>query len=97
MNVERVAQALRAVAGDGAVLTTEADRAPFLAEWRGNYAGEAPIVVQPGSVDAVSGVVRCCAELGVPVVPQGGNTGLVGGSVSSQADVVVSLTRLNAV
>ncbi|MEM7806407.1 MAG: FAD-binding oxidoreductase [Pseudomonadota bacterium] len=97
MNVERVAQALRAVAGDGAVLTTEADRAPFLAEWRGNYAGEAPIVVQPGSVDAVSGVVRCCAELGVPVVPQGGNTGLVGGSVSSQSDVVVSLNRLNAV
>ena len=97
MNVDRVAKALRGVAGDKAVLTAEADRAPFLAEWRGNYTGEAPIVVQPGSVDAVAAVVRCCAQLGVPVVPQGGNTGLVGGSVSGQAEVVVSLNRLNAV
>lgn len=97
MNVDTVAQALQAVAGTHAVITDDADRAPFLKEWRGNFAGEAPIVVQPGSVDAVSAVVRCCAELGVPVVPQGGNTGLVGGSVSSRADVIVSLSRLSAV
>ncbi|MEO1595126.1 MAG: FAD-binding oxidoreductase [Pseudomonadota bacterium] len=97
MNVGQVAQALEAVAGANAVLTAYADRAPFLAEWRGNYAGAAPIVVQPGSVESVSAVVRCCAELGVPVVPQGGNTGLVGGSVSGPAEVVVSLSRLRAV
>ncbi|MEO0345408.1 MAG: FAD-binding oxidoreductase [Pseudomonadota bacterium] len=97
MNTQRVATALRGVAGDNAVLTTDADRAPFLTEWRGNYVGEAPIVVQPDSVDAVVAVVGCCAELGVPVVPQGGNTGLVGGSVSGRSDVVVSLSRVNAV
>lgn len=94
MNVESLAQALRAAAGDDAVLVDADRRAPYLAEWRGRYRGLAPIVVRPDDVEGVSRVVRCCAERRVGIVPQGGNTGLVGGAVSGAAEIVLSLDRL---
>lgn len=97
MNVEQVARALRSVAGASAVLTDDDARAPYLAEWRGRFEGAAPIVVRPGSVGEVAAVVAQCAALGIPMVPQGGNTGLVGGSVSTAEEVLLSLSRLRRV
>ena len=97
MNVADVATRLGRAAGEDAVLTDADDRAPFLAEWRGNYRGEAPLVVVPRSVDAVGRVVEACASMAVPIVPQGGNTGLVGGGVSGGDEVVMSLSRLDRV
>ncbi|ARP81960.1 hydroxyacid dehydrogenase [Bordetella genomosp. 8] len=91
--------ALAAVVGDAHVLTTAADTAPFVAEWRGHYPGIARAVVRPADTGQVAAVVRLCAQAGVPLVPQGGNTGLVGGSTpdESGSEIVISLGRMAAV
>ncbi|MDB5800424.1 MAG: hydroxyacid dehydrogenase [Rhodocyclales bacterium] len=90
---------LRTVVGDSHVLSTAADRAPFELDWRGRYRGDALCVVRPGTTAEVAAVVRICAERGIAMVPQGGNTGLVGGGVplGNGNEVVISLSRLNRV
>jgi len=90
---------LAGIVGENHVLSAPADVEPFLADWRGNFRGVARAVVQPVTTAEVSAVVRVCAEHGVPIVPQGGNTGLCGGAVphASGAEVVVSLTRMKRV
>ncbi|MGH8916095.1 MAG: FAD-binding oxidoreductase, partial [Acidimicrobiia bacterium] len=69
--------------------------AGYVRDWTGRWTGETRAVVRPGSVAEVQGVVRVCHDLLVPVVPQGGNTGLVGGSVPHQGEVVLSMRRLD--
>ncbi len=83
----------------GALRTSDGDCAPFLIDWRKTWRGTAIGVAQPDSVDDVARLVRWCAEHGVRIVPQGGNTGQSGGSVppATGRNLVVSLTRLNAV
>jgi D-lactate dehydrogenase (cytochrome) len=88
---------LRTLVGDKAVLTDPTDRAPYLDEERGLYKGSAPVVVRPASTDEVSAVVRACVAAGVSVVPQGGNTGLCGGAVSADNQVIIALGRMNKV
>ncbi|MCG2584618.1 FAD-binding oxidoreductase [Massilia sp. TS11] len=78
---------------------TGADCAPYLTDWRGRFTGAARAVLRPANTEQVAAIVRLCASAGVPIVPQGGRTGLVLGSVpdaSGQA-VVLSLARLNKV
>jgi len=89
----------RAVVGEAYVLDAPADMAPFLTDWRGRFTGKAAAVLRPGSVEQVAALVRACAEHRVALVPQGGNTGLVLGSVpdASGTAVVLSLARLNAI
>lgn len=84
---------LAAIVGPDAVLASEQDKAPYLREWRDLYRGEARAVVQPASVAEVCAVVRHCAGHGVKIVPQGGNTGLVGGQIPTGIDAVVVSTR----
>jgi FAD/FMN-containing dehydrogenase len=67
--------------------------ASYATDWTGRFKGEAMLVARPGSTDEVAGVLRACAAAGVPVVPQGGNTGLVGGSVPRREPMVVLSTR----
>src|SRR5271169_852984 len=88
---------LRAIVGEANVLTSDADVAPYVTDWRDRYHGRARAVVRPSSTSEVAAVVRCCAEHGVPLVPQGGNTGLCGGATPHEAggEVVVSLSRLD--
>ncbi|MGW5668983.1 FAD-binding oxidoreductase [Micromonospora sp. NPDC003776] len=90
---------LRQVVGSAAVLTDPGDMAGYLTDWRGAYRGRAAAVVRPGSTDEVAAVVARCAEAGVGVVPQGGNTGLCGGAVpdGSGRQVVLSLTRMRRI
>jgi FAD/FMN-containing dehydrogenase len=88
---------LRAAAGDAHVLADAELRAPYETDWTGRFSGTASFVVRPGSVEEVSAVVRACARHGAAVVPQGGNTGLVGGGVPRGGEVVLSLVRLDAV
>lgn len=78
---------------------TGADAASYVEDWRGRYRGEALAVVRPGSTDEVAQVVRWCAANGVPIVPQGGNTGLCGAATpdSSGKSIVLSLGRLNKI
>jgi FAD/FMN-containing dehydrogenase len=89
----------RAIAGAGHVLTQAADTAPYLTDWRGRFTGKALAVLRPGSTGEVADLVKACAEFRVPLVPQGGKTGLVQGGVpdASGAAVVLSLGRMNAV
>jgi FAD/FMN-containing dehydrogenase len=72
---------------------------PYLVEQRGLYHGRAQMVVRPESTAQVAAVVKICAEAGIPVVPQGGNTGLAGGGVpSARGDaIVLSLGRMNRI
>lgn len=76
-----------------------ADAAPYLTDWRGMYRGRSPLILRPGSTGEVATAMRICAEHGLPVVPQGGNTGLTGGSVPFETgtEVVLSLGRMNRI
>ncbi len=92
---------LRAIVGAAHVLTGDGDAlVAWERDWRKRYRGRSLCVVRPGSADEVAAVVRRCArEDGVSIVPQGGNTGLVGGGVpdDSRTQVVLSTQRLRAV
>jgi len=70
--------------------------APYLVEWRERWKGSTPLLLKPSTVAAVAEIVRIAAETGTPLVPQGGNTGLVGGQIPS-GEVLLSLKRLNRV
>ncbi len=90
-------QRLAEVVGEAHVLHNESDWAPFATDWRGRFHGTPLCVVRPGDTDSVARVIVACRDAGVPVVPQGGNTGLCGGATPTGGEVVVSLGRLNRV
>ena len=89
----------RELIGAAHVLVAAGDMAPFLRDWRGRFTGSALAVLRPGSTAEVAALVRACAAARAPIVPQGGNTGLVLGGVpdASGTAVVLSLARMNAV
>ncbi len=92
--------ALRGAVGEVNVLTPDQqDLIAYEQDWRQRARGRALAVVRPGSTAEVAAVVRACAEAGVSVVPQGGNTGLVVGSVPDESgrQVVISLRRMQSV
>jgi FAD/FMN-containing dehydrogenase len=91
--------ACRALIGAAHVLTAPGDTAPYLIDQRRRFTGNALAVLRPGDTDEVAGLVRLCVQHRVAIVPQGGNTGLVLGSVpdSSGNAVVLSLNRLNRI
>lgn len=89
--------ALRAIVGEHHVLVDGDLRAGYEVDWTGRFRGSTPVVVRPGSVDEVAAVVLACGEAGATIVPQGGNTGLVGGGVPLAGEVVLSLRRLSVI
>ncbi|MDY0331015.1 MAG: FAD-binding oxidoreductase [Thiomonas sp.] len=95
----RFLDALRALLGASHVLHQPQDCAPYLTDWRKRYQGRALAVVLPGDTAQVAGVVQLCALHGVGVVPQGGNTGLVGGATpdASGGQIVLSTRRLDRI
>jgi FAD/FMN-containing dehydrogenase len=89
---------LAAIVGERHVLTGAADMDGFLQEPRDLFIGEAACIVKPGSTAEVAAVARMCNETSTPLVPQGGNTGLVGGQTpASPESIVLWLGRLQAV
>jgi D-lactate dehydrogenase (cytochrome) len=72
-----------------------AEMAPYLSEMRGLYHGDCAILLRPASTAAVSDILRLCSAARLPVVPQGGNTGLCGGAVPDSGSVLLNLSRLN--
>ena len=88
-----------AIVGADNVVTAEADMAPHLVDWRGRYRGAARCVVRPATTNEVSAVVRACAEAGVAMVPQGGNTSLCGAGIPDAGGeaVLINLTRMNKI
>ena len=94
--VETLEAALSAIVGEAHVLTDADTRAAYERDWTGAWIGQARMVVRPGSTAEVAAVLDACRGAGAPLVPQGGNTGLVGGSVpdGSGRAVVLSTSRL---
>ncbi|MDJ0947635.1 MAG: FAD-binding oxidoreductase [Alphaproteobacteria bacterium] len=90
---------IKSVVGAKGWIQDPVDVAPHLEEPRGLYHGRTPLVVKPASTGEVAEVVRICRESRTPIVPQGGNTGLVGASVPHETggEIVVSLSRMNRV
>jgi FAD/FMN-containing dehydrogenase len=90
---------LAALLGPRGLLTDPADLAPHLSDWRGLYRGRTPCVLRPVTTAELAEAVRLCAAAGVPMVPQGGNTSMVGGATPDEGggQVVVSLARLNRI
>ncbi|WP_184302703.1 FAD-binding oxidoreductase [Roseateles oligotrophus] len=91
---------LQALLGEGGLLQAPThDLAAYEKDWRGRYRGRALAVARPASTEQVAQVLRCCARHGIAVVPQGGNTGLVGGGVpdGSGRQILLSLQRMQAV
>jgi len=99
--MERPAHADRFAEMIGAanVLTQPDDQAPYLTEWRDLYRGVTPMVLRPGSTQEVSAVMAYAYEHDLKIVPQGGNTGLVGGQIPQETgdEIVLSLVRLNKI
>jgi FAD/FMN-containing dehydrogenase len=89
--------ALVEVVGRPNVVTDPEVTASYAVDWTGRYRGSTAVVVRPGSTAEVAEVVRRCRQVGAALVPQGGNTGMVGGGVPLGGEVVCSLRRLDAV
>src|SRR5437763_7626400 len=89
-------EGLRARLGPHGVLTDPADTTPYCEDWRRLYHGRTPAVLRPATTQEVAAAVRLCAERGVAIVPQGGNTSMVGGAAVGEAgnEFVLSLSRL---
>lgn len=75
------------------------EKLPYLREQRGRYVGSTPFVVRPANTEEVAEVVRLCAEAEIPLVPQGGNTSLVGGSIPHEEgeEILLNLGRMNKI
>ena len=86
---------LRAAVGVEHVLVDADLTASYERDWTGRFAGRAGCVVRPRTTDEVAAVLIACGDAGVPVVVQGGNTGLVGGGIPAGGEVLLSLTRLD--
>ena len=83
--------------GAKAALTAASDIAPWLTDWRGRWTGASAAILQPGSTEEVAALVAMAAELGVSLVPQGGNTSMVGGATppADGSALIVSMRRIS--
>ncbi len=88
---------LKAAAGPRGSSDDPNEIAPHLEEWRSKYKGSSPLLLKPDKTEQVSAILAVCNETGTPIVPQGGNTGLVGGQIPFDGEVLLSLARMNKV
>jgi FAD/FMN-containing dehydrogenase len=96
LSPELVAQ-FRKIVGDKYAVTDPAEIAPYLTEERDLFHGRSPLVLRPGSTAEVSAICKLASEHRIALVPQGGNTGLVGGQTPHNGEVVVSMRRLDKI
>ena len=86
-----------AIVGARYAITDPVALEPYLIESRGLYHGKSAMVLRPGSVEEVAAILKLANETRTPVVPQGGNTGLVGGQIPFDGELILSLTRLDRI
>src|SRR5689334_19430797 len=86
-----------AIVGDKYAITDPAAQTPYLVEMRDLFRGSSPMVLRPGTVAEVSVILKLANETATPIVPQGGNTGLVGGQIPFHNEIVLSLNRLDRI
>ncbi len=96
MTADILAQ-IRDVVGPKGYCDDPTDIAPHLTEWRGKYKGQSGLLLKPSSTEQVSKVMALCTKGHIAVVPQGGNTGLVGGQIPFHGEVILSTERLNKI
>jgi FAD/FMN-containing dehydrogenase len=90
---------LHSIVGPAGMLTEPSDTAAYAEDWRRLYRGRTAAVIRPANAAELAEVIRACATAGVAVVPQGGNTSMVGGAVPAEdgSELVISLARMHAV
>jgi len=86
-----------AIVGEKYAITDPQAQTPYVVEMRDLYRGHTPMVLRPSTVAEVSQILKLANETSTPIVPQGGNTGLVGGQIAFNNEIVLSLTRLDRV
>ncbi|HEX4302267.1 MAG TPA: FAD-binding oxidoreductase [Rhizomicrobium sp.] len=96
MNTDTLAR-LKAAAGPKGFSEDAAEITPHLEEWRRKYKGRSPLLLKPATPAEVAAILAICNETATPIVPQGGNTGLVGGQIPFDGEVLLSLARMNRV
>ncbi len=92
-----VLQRLKEAAGYGGWSEDANDIAPYMREFRNRWNGRTPLLLRPATTDAVSRILAIAEETGTPIVPQGGNTGLVGGQIPTMGEVLLSLSRMTKI
>ncbi len=97
--VSTVVEQIAAIVGPQGLITDPRDMEPYVVDWRGVYRGATPLVVRPADTGQVAAVVKICAGSRIPIVPQGGNTGMCGASVphADGREIVLSLARMNRI
>ena len=85
------------VVGEKNAITDPEKQTPYLVEFRALWTGHTPVVLRPGSTQEVSEILKIANETSTPIVPQGGNTGLVGGQIPHNGEVVLSLNRMDKI
>ena len=88
---------LKQAAGPKGWSEDAAEIAPHLQEWRGKYKGRSALLLKPQATAQVSAILAICNETKTPIVPQGGNTGLVGGQIPLNGEILLSLERMNKI
>eukprot|EP00127_Corallochytrium_limacisporum_P001355 Clim_evm11s53 gene=Clim_evmTU11s53 len=83
------------IVGDNNILTDPTEMEGYNTDWLGKYSGKTQLVLRPGTTEEVSEIVKYCNERNLAIVPQGGNTGLVGGSVPVHDEIVLTMNRMN--
>jgi FAD/FMN-containing dehydrogenase len=89
------ADALARLKAASAYSDDPAEIAPHIEEWRSKYKGRSPLLLKPATTAEVSAILAICHETNTPIVPQGGNTGLVGAQIPFDGEVLLSLSRMN--
>ena len=99
MDIETALERIKTAVGPRGWFADPAEQEPYLVEARRLWRGATRLVVRPASTEEVAAVVRICAEAKLPIVPQGGNTGLVGGGVPPEdgQNIVIALGRMNRI
>jgi FAD/FMN-containing dehydrogenase len=92
-----IAGRLKDAAGPGGWSEDPSEIAPHLAEWRGRWTGTTPLLLKPAATANVARILAICNDTGTPVVPQGGNTGLVGGQIPTRGEVLLLLAGMNRI
>ncbi|MDE2004612.1 MAG: FAD-binding oxidoreductase, partial [Betaproteobacteria bacterium] len=90
---------LQDIVGERGIVADEAEAAAYLTDWRRAFRGRAAAIVRPASTEEVAAVVKLCAGEGIPMVPQGGNTGMCGGAIADDGgrSVVIAMGRMNRI
>ncbi len=95
--MREIFEQLKDAAGPNGFSEDAKEIAPHLEEWRGRNHGQSKLLLKPATTDQVSAIMAICHQTGTAVVPQGGNTGLVGGQIPLHGEVLLSLQRMNRI